>query len=344
MTWSEHHEHRLAGDAAADADAAEAGSLARAGGRGVVDVRFATLSIPGFTAAYARLPPSEAGEDVAPSVTAGHAIGVAFTPQRRAAWQVGAGRRRGGSLAPGTVFVVPAEGLVWGEWSDVSESVEMWLDPELLGDLSELAGGPRQVAFDYHEVKNDAVVVNVASLVRASLLSGAVRSTRLESLPLFLATHVLERYHGLHVPRPGRVRKLDRTVLARVVDHIDAHLDRPLSLVALARIAGQSPCHFAKAFSATTGSPPHVFVAARRMERALVLLQQTTLPVSQVARLVGFESLSHFRASFHRAWGEPTSAYRRAGRPRGVTRTGSISPPGVGRSSGRTDSEIGAST
>lgn len=318
MTWTEQLAIQLTAESRPRTDAVCEESPSQGDVRHPRVERSATLSLPGLTADYTRLPRGGIDEESAPSVTAGDAIGVALTPQRRATWHVGRAQRRAGSLAPATVFVVPAEGLDWMEWSDISESVEMWLDPELLGDLSVSSGGPPRVTFDYHEVTDDPVVVNVASLVRETLLSGRAPDARLEALPVFLATHVLERYQGLRVRRSGRVRKLDRTVLARVVDYIDARLDLPLSLLALARIAEQSPYHFAKAFKAATGSPPHAFVAARRMERALVLLQQTSLPVSRVARLVGIASTSHFRASFRRAWGESTAVYRRAGRPRTV--------------------------
>lgn len=274
-------------------------------------VRSVTLSIPGLTADYTRLPPGRG-----PSLTAGHAIGVAITPQRQAAWRVGRLNHRSGRLAPCTVFLTPAEGLDWDEWSDVSESIEMWLDPGLLGELSLSAGGPPRVTFDYHEEPADSVVVNVAAMVRQAMILGRHAVNGLGSVPLLLARHVLERYQGLRLPRSGRIRKLDRAVLARVTEHIDANLQRPLSLLDLAGIAQLSPFHFAKTFKATTGSGPHAYLASRRMERALVLLQQTRLPVSQIARQVGFESLTHFRVSFRRAWGEPTAAYRRAGRPR----------------------------
>ncbi len=277
--------------------------------------RFATVSVPGLTAEYARLPPG-----TGPSITAGHAIGVAITPQRRATWCVGScvkrSERRCGPLAPGTVFVAPAEGLDWSEWTDVSESVEMWLDADLLSETSMLAGGPSRVKFEYHEVRSDPVIVNVASMVRQLLLSGAPSATRLEPTAAFLAEHVLERYHGLRLPRSGPIRRLDRSVLARVAEYIDAHLQRPVTLLELARLAGRSPHHFAKAFKASTGSAPHAYLAARRMERALVLLQQTQNPVKEIARLVGFESLTHFRSRFRRAWGETTGAYRTVGRPR----------------------------
>jgi AraC family transcriptional regulator len=273
-------------------------------------VRSLSFGGPGLSADYSRL-----GAGTGPSTTAGLAIGVAFTPQRHASWTVG-GAARSGSFTPATVFVVPAEGIEWHEWTDVSESVEMWLDPELLAELSQLGGGPSRPSFDYHEVASDPVVVNVASLVRERMFSGDSPPAPMDSLALLLASHVLERYCGLRLPRAGRIRKLEPALLGRVTDYIDAHLGQPLGVLELARIAGRSPYHFAKAFKATTGSSPYSYIAARRMERALVLLQQTPLPVSHIARQVGFESLSHFRRSFRAAWGEPTSTYRRAGRPR----------------------------
>jgi hypothetical protein len=80
--------------------------------------RSATLSIPGLTADYTRLP---AG--TGPSITAGHAIGVAFTPQRQAVWSVGRATSRAGRLPPASVFVVPAEGLEWAAWTPIAGAV-----------------------------------------------------------------------------------------------------------------------------------------------------------------------------------------------------------------------------
>jgi AraC family transcriptional regulator len=273
-------------------------------------VRYHRLSIPGLTADYTRL---AAGNG--PSITAAHAIGVVFTPQRHASWLVG-GIRRSSSLSASEVLIAPAEALSWQEWTDVSESIEMWIAPRLLNEVSAGVGGPSSVRFDYEEGANDPTIVNVASLVRQALLAGAQDLRALEFLPLFLATHVLERFQGLRFPPLGSIRKLDRARLARVTEYIDAFLQRPIDLVELARIVGHSPHHFAKAFKAATGSGPHSYLVARRMERALALLQQTDRSIQQVAALVGFTSRSHFRSRFRTHWGEPTEVYRRRGRPR----------------------------
>jgi AraC family transcriptional regulator len=273
--------------------------------------RFARISVPGFTAEYTRLLPG-----TGPSTTVGHAIGVVFTPQRRAVWDIAGTTTRSGSLAAGLVLLVPAGGLEWREWQDVSESVEMWLDPMLLAELSLNAGGPATVALDYHETTDDPTIVSVASMVRQYLLMGGRSLEQVESLGILLGRHLLERYQGLRPSAGDRIRKLDRASLARVTEFINAHLDRGLKLIDLARIANRSPYHFAKAFKVATGASPHAYINARRMERALVLLQQTRLPVHRIAHLVGFQSLSHFRTRFRLTWGEPTTRYRSAGRPR----------------------------
>ncbi len=271
--------------------------------------RYASFVSPAIAAEYARLP-AGAGQ----SITRSHAIGVAFAPQRHAAWAIG-GIRRARPFGPSAVFIIPADRLRWAEWTDVSESVEMWLDPALLSELALRAGSPRPAALDYHEAVRDPVVVNLASVVRAMLLTRARDRARLDAVALRLACHVLERYAGLRPPRELAGR-LDRAVLDRVAQYIDAHLARPIQLTELAYVADRSPWHFAKVFAATTGSPPHVYLTARRMERALVLLQQTQLPIARIARLVGFESVNHFRDHFRKAWGEPTRRYRQPGRPR----------------------------
>src|SRR5215213_7145097 len=101
------------------------------------------LAADGIMAEYGRMLPGEGH-----SRTPGNAIGVAFTPQRRAAWSVGGDKRLSGEIAPSSVFVTPAEGLEWHAWDLTSDSIEIWLDPEKLSELSHRHGGPSRVGFD----------------------------------------------------------------------------------------------------------------------------------------------------------------------------------------------------
>lgn len=60
----------------------------------------------------------------------------------------------------------------------------------------------------------------------------------------------------------------------RVVDHLERHLDQPLKLEELARIACFSPFHFHRLFRALTGESLYQFILRLRLEKAAAQLVQ----------------------------------------------------------------------
>jgi AraC family transcriptional regulator len=107
-----------------------------------------------------------------------------------------------------------------------------------------------------------------------------------------------------HALAPSRLR--------RVLEHVDAHLDGPISLDMLAGVAGLSRFHFSRAFRNAVGEPPLAYVARRRVEAARALLARTDLSLADVARRTGFGSASWFSTAFRRHTGLQPSAYRDA--------------------------------
>jgi len=79
---------------------------------------------------YARTVPEKAV-----SVTRPYAIGVAFTPQPMAVWDVGGHTPRRAGIQPAAVFLTASDALYWQRWEHISESVEMWLDRPRLNEL-----------------------------------------------------------------------------------------------------------------------------------------------------------------------------------------------------------------
>ena len=127
---------------------------------------------------------------------------------------------------------------------------------------------------------------------------------RLTLLPNLMTLDIEPRAHrGLS---PGAKR--------RVVEYMDAHVDEPLTLESLARVAGLSVHHFARAFRQSTGEPPHQFLLRRRIERATEMLKQPELPLSEIALAVGFSDHSHFARHFRRLVGMSPGAARWAQR------------------------------
>jgi AraC-like DNA-binding protein len=98
--------------------------------------------------------------------------------------------------------------------------------------------------------------------------------------------------------------------LRRARDLIDRDYAEPLDLDAMAREAGYSRFHFARAFTAAYGETPRAYLTRRRIERAKTLLRTANLSVTEICFLVGFASLGSFSARFRDLVGQSPSEYR----------------------------------
>ncbi|WP_370646040.1 helix-turn-helix transcriptional regulator [Brachybacterium sp. ACRRE] len=115
--------------------------------------------------------------------------------------------------------------------------------------------------------------------------------------------------------RPGE--STARRVL-RVKDLLDRDFAGRWDLGSMARAAHLSPTHFRRCFLRAFGRSPSAYLTARRIERAQWLLRTSDLPITQIARHVGYESLGTFTRTFHRMVGRTPSAHRSLGPPPGV--------------------------
>jgi AraC family transcriptional regulator len=107
-------------------------------------------------------------------------------------------------------------------------------------------------------------------------------------------------------PSPHLQRKI-----GEVQAFLAANLDRDVDLRAIAHEAALSPYYFSRQFTAYVGVPPYRYLIGLRIQRAIELLRETELSVTQICSRVGFNSLSHFTTTFRRHTGLSPSAYRR---------------------------------
>ena len=98
--------------------------------------------------------------------------------------------------------------------------------------------------------------------------------------------------------------------MKRVREYIDWSFAQPITLSDLATVAGLSKMYFAAQFRRATGFRPHEFALRRRIERSQELLLGSELPLVQVALDVGFETQSHYSATFKRLVGETPARWR----------------------------------
>jgi AraC family transcriptional regulator len=89
-------------------------------------------------------------------------------------------------------------------------------------------------------------------------------------------------------------------------------------VAALAAACGLSRSHFAHAFRATTGVPPHKWLLQHRIRHACEMMERTDQRLAEIAHSCGFADQSHFSRRFRSEMGRSPAVWRRE-RRMGVT-------------------------
>jgi transcriptional regulator GlxA family with amidase domain len=93
------------------------------------------------------------------------------------------------------------------------------------------------------------------------------------------------------------------------------HLDEPLRVPELSRIADVSCSHFFTLFKRATGQTPIGYFTRARMRRACKLLLETSLSVKEVAASLGYDDEFYFSRLFKSVHRLAPSYYRAQCRP-----------------------------
>src|SRR5262249_8167818 len=126
--------------------------------------------------------------------------------------------------------------------------------------------------------------------------------------PLFWNEIASELLDGLVAGHTSRVEApargtLGKDVLERLREYVVAHLDEPIQVTALARIAGRSPFHFSRVFTGSVGMTPHQYVVRLRLRRAVELVREGRSGLAEIAMRTGFADQSHLSRWIRRVYG-----------------------------------------
>ncbi|WP_083930255.1 response regulator [Paenibacillus sanguinis] len=128
--------------------------------------------------------------------------------------------------------------------------------------------------------------------------------TEVENYMLGLVRQVAEMVHPL-----SRVAETAPRLVSKVKEWIDGHYHEPLSLTLASEMAGISESYLSKVFAKEMGETFVEYVARRRIENAIVMLQ-SGMKLYEIGERVGYPNPGHFTKVFKRITGKTPLEYR----------------------------------
>ena len=100
-------------------------------------------------------------------------------------------------------------------------------------------------------------------------------------------------------------------ILKEMLAYISTHYSERMNMAELAPAAGVCRSRCCQIFQKYMGTTPNVFITSYRLERAMELLRETNLSVTEIASACGFNSSSYFTESFVKYKGCTPTEYRK---------------------------------
>jgi AraC family transcriptional regulator len=236
---------------------------------------------------------------------AAHVVSLIVRPTHRLVCRLEGRPATSASVAADDLVVIPAGHAHWGAWDAPTEFLLAFVTPEAMVQAVE-DDGYRAARADLRyrfRARDD----QLAGLLRAlhAELTGPVPEDRLyvDTLGVALAVHLLRVYGTQPLPLPRPNGRLSRSRLRVVLDYLNAHLSQNVRLDELAALAGMSPFHFLRVFTASCGLSPHRYLLHRRIEVARDALERQDVSLAELACRLGFVDQSHFTHHFRRLTG-----------------------------------------
>jgi AraC family transcriptional regulator len=217
-----------------------------------------------------------------------------------------------GTAIHGDIDIIPAGTVSRWELKDRDTAFVMSVAPRVLqAAVEDVDLDPARLEIVNRFQMRDPQLEHIAWAALAEMEHGfPCGRLYVESLAIALAAQLVS-YHSTYRPRCTQIRGgFSERKLKTLLAFIEENLAGQLSLGQIAGAAGMSVSHCTVRFRESVGSPIHQYVIRRRLERAVTLIREGKLPMSQIALESGFSHQSHLAMHMRRQLGVSPKSLR----------------------------------
>ncbi len=219
------------------------------------------------------------------------------------------------TVRPGYVVVVPPHVEHWSRIAPGGQASVLGLDASVLDEVGDAMNVRAELQPLLTAARPQLLVLGRLILAEATGQTVG-HDIAVDALTEALAVALLRAE-----PQPtgeGGERAPSDLRIRRAVAFIEASYGTPLSLEAIATVAGMSRFHFGRLFATQTGKSPYRYLVDVRLSHAATLLKDAHVSVTEAALTVGFNDLGRFARAFRARFGVSPSEALAASRPRTI--------------------------
>lgn len=97
-----------------------------------------------------------------------------------------------------------------------------------------------------------------------------------------------------------------------IIQYIEDHIEEQITVRELANLAKLNDVYFSNCFSKVIGIPPLQYIIDKKLQHAMLLMQDGRLSIKEIAYRLNFSDESYFSRLFKKKTGIPPSEFRAA--------------------------------